>query len=567
MIFLKILGASIQKVLAVVREYPWLVALILLGLVMRLWGIGIGLPTTDLVGDETTSIQYILRVLATGNPFIHQVNPYPIMMSVLSAPGVLIHLAVIWIQHGMTGVDQLQTYLLLKGVNALQIWPRLISAMFGTASLIVIFKILTRLFSRPAAYLGTAGVTVSLLAIHLSHWGRPHSVMVFFILSAAYAAILCTIDGRKRYFYATYILSACALATHYLGVASFIFPIVLFWFYKPSAKEFLKALGMAAAIAVPAYLINFSGTVLMVWGAFQNYYVPNDFAGLYPVGRFERFYYIFRDLFYLDPIGVIAGALGFVALIIRRRFSKPMLVVFLGTAFMYLVQVTIVAAPHETRWLLPFNAFFLGVGLAAMADFIYSNLQPKRQFLVYLLFILLIPELLISCKWLSLLGGHTQLQVESWMREHQTERQFVYSENINPTPTSEAAAWNAEHSPRLKTSAKNLYVIAHPDQFFDSGISYFHGTELGGEDHCSIFKDLRIKYVVVRFESIKQKLSILEGIKKCLPQEPLVRFSPGPDSLLDLPFENLVNSVLTFRYVLASDRIGPWFEIYQIEGD
>lgn len=556
----------VQNVLTSIRHDPWIYTLILLGLGLRFWGIGLGLPGADLVGDETFSISYILRILATKNPFIHTVNPYPVMLTFLHAPFVLLHLAVIWLQNGFKGADELQTHLLLNGVNVLLIWPRIISAIFGTATLVLIYKILSRLFARTAAYVGTAAVTVSLLAIHLSHWGRPHALMVFFITAAAYAALLCVLEKAKKYFYATFILAACACATHYLGVASLIFPFMLLWWHRPRPSEFAKASGIFLAIVIPAYAINYSGTLLMVWGTLHNYYIPNNFSGLTPVGPFERFYYVFRDLFYLDPIGVAAGVLGIVLLVIRKKFSRPVLLFLVGTAFLYLVQIAIVAAPRETRWLLPFNIFFIGLGFAALADALNAIKWKSRSILPALLFVLLVPQLAISLKWLSLLDGHTQLQVEKWMQEHRAERVFVYSENINPIPTPEAAAWNAEKSPRLRSSAKNLYVIAHPDRFVSGGLPYFHGTELGEADRCGIFKDLKIRYVIVKYASKSGRASALDGIRACISEGPAFKFNPGPDALLALPYENLVNSILSYRYVLVSTSIGPWYEIYEVNG-
>ncbi|MFA6503707.1 MAG: glycosyltransferase family 39 protein [Patescibacteria group bacterium] len=546
------------------RANPWLIVLLFIGLSLRLWGIGIGLPGTALVGDETSSISYILRILATGNPFIHTVNPYPIMMSLLAAPFVVLNLAYIWISNGLHGTGELQTYLVVHGVSMLQIWPRLIAAFFGTATIFVVFRILSRLFSRPAAYVGTTAVTISLLAVHLSHWGRSHAVMTFFIAASAYAAIRCAEDRSKKYYYATYILAACSLATHYLGATALIFPFLMIWFYKPNQKEFWKAFGLASLIVIPAYLLNFSGTVLMVWGAFHNYYIPNDFASLLPVGRYERFYYIFRDLFYLDPVGVVAGGLGVAWVLYKRQFSKPMLVMLMGLAYFYLIQITIVAAPRESRWLLPMDIMFITFGFAAVTQAIYEMRWKGRSVLLIITFMLLIPQSVVTLKWLSLHGDHTQLKVERWMSEHKAERIYVNSKYINPTPTAEAAAWNAENSLRLKSSAKNSYVIEHPSLFAANGLTYFVGDELSDENRCSTFAALKINYIVADYTSRQEKADALDKIKDCISPEPVFVASPGKESLLDLPYENLVNTILTDRFVFGSESVGPWYEVYSV---
>ena len=65
-----------------------------------------------------------------------------------------------------------------------------------------------------------------------------------------------------------------------------------------------------------------------------------------PVGRYERFYYVFRDYFNIDPVFtvmfIVMMALSF-KFLIKNRYARYILV---GWLFNYLLLITIMAAPH-----------------------------------------------------------------------------------------------------------------------------------------------------------------------------------------------------------------------------
>ena len=558
-------GASIvRKAMDGIKRNVLLFGLLVFAFGLRIWGTKIGLPTADLVGDETFSVSYLLRIFASGNPFTQTVNPYPVMLSVLHAPFVVSHLAILWIANGFHSAGELQTYLLVHGVNALLFWPRFVSVCAGTATIYLLYRILELAFSRRPAFFGALAATVNVLAVSISHWGRAHAVLSFYIAGAAYAALLCQTRNEKKYFYWSVAAAACACSTHYLGVSSLIFPFIALLSIKPFWRSAGKAAALFIAIVVPAYVINLTGIINMIRGTYQNYYLPNQFAGLYPIGRFERFYYIVADLFALDPVGVVVGGIGILLLLIRRRFTRPVVTLLVGLGFLYAVQVAMVAARHETRWLLPFDLFLLGVGVASVADALVRDAARFVRWKIAFLVLLLLPGCVITIKWLSLLGTHTQVQVEQWMIAHRTEPMFLYTESLNPTPTPEAASWNAAHSPRLQLSAKNAYVIAHPQDFSEIGISYYHATDLPDGDHCPILRDLGIRYVILSYTVPEERERQKSHIISCISEPSLVRYTPGPDALQRRPFENLVNSIVSAKYIFSSSAIGPWYEILSV---
>jgi 4-amino-4-deoxy-L-arabinose transferase-like glycosyltransferase len=556
----------ICKTFEIIKHNISIIVLLLVAFVLRLWGIGIGLPTADLVGDETFSISYILRVFATGNPFTQNVNPYPIMLTIMHTPLVIAHLAFLWVWNGFNSVAELQTYLLVHGVSGLLFWPRIVSVFAGTATIFLVYRTLGLVFSRRAAFFGALAATVSILPVSISHWGRAHSVLAFFIVASAYYALLCETRNSIKYFYLSVVASAAAFSTHYLGVSALIFPFLALLHIKSSWSQIARAVVLFLVIVVPAYAFNITGIIIMVRGTYQDYYLTNRFAGLSPIGPLERFYYVIRDLFDLDPVGVTVGSIGVLLLFIRKKITRPIVMLLIGMGFIYIVQIVVVAARHQTRWLLPFDLFLLGVGVASFVDIVLLDYVKGTRWKTFVMIIVLLPGFVITLKWLLLLGTHTQVQVEQWMNEHRSESMFLYSEYVNPLPTVGAATWNAEHNQRLRNSAKNAYVVAHPERFLSVGISYYHATDMPEGDHCSIIHSVRARYIILSYTTTQEREQQTAHIKNCISGEPIVRYSPGSDELHRLPFENLVNSISSYRFILSSAAIGPWFEVYSVSG-
>src|SRR3989338_11306084 len=85
-----------------------------------------------------------------------------------------------------------------------------------------------------------------------------------------------------------------------------------------------------------------------------NYYGANSYGGIVPTGAVERFYYVFRDSFMLEPIFVSLFAVLIVFGLKKLIKNKLTRYILAGLAFNYFLMITIIVGPRMTRWFLIF---------------------------------------------------------------------------------------------------------------------------------------------------------------------------------------------------------------------
>jgi mannosyltransferase len=122
-------------------------------------------------------------------------------------------------------------YLILRGwfhIAGFGIYQsRLLSALFGVLSVILIYSLGRDLFDRKTGLLAAALLSVSQIAIEYSQEARPYSQLLFLTLTCALLFIVSLRTGR--FWWAWVGVATLALYTHYYACFA-IAAFVLFWF-------------------------------------------------------------------------------------------------------------------------------------------------------------------------------------------------------------------------------------------------------------------------------------------------------------------------------------------------
>ncbi|MBI3741864.1 MAG: glycosyltransferase family 39 protein, partial [Chloroflexi bacterium] len=213
----------------------FLLAILALGAVLRLWGIDFGLPYT-LAPDEPTHFTIALRIFKTGN-----LNPgwlnYPSLMFYLNAlalvPYFLIqHARGIW----QTPADIPNPEIVTMGVGQLAapsefLLSRGLTALFGVASIFLIYKIGCEFGKgKSVGLIAALMLAVSPASVYNSHLIRPDTMAVFFALVSFFFAQKILDDPRPRNYvwagigaglatackYNMPLIGAAILAAHFL---------------------------------------------------------------------------------------------------------------------------------------------------------------------------------------------------------------------------------------------------------------------------------------------------------------------------------------------------------------
>lgn len=288
--------------------------------------------------------------------------------------------------------------------------PRLISGMFGTLTILVIYKLTKELFGeRKTAIIAAFLSAVSFNLVHISHFGRPWSAALFFIILAVYFSV------KKRAF-AAYISIALSYGFHQVGLL--FFPLIfLITAEKRWFKTFMNFSTCLLLIVLFSSLTLKTGfvesiknsqsfirsNVLITDFLAENF---NFFESLVKTFNHNLSYYFISNLMATDGIIFFFGVLGIIKTFGENTLRKRVIIyVFLFFIFASLFFIPVL------RYLLPI--LLLLIPFAAYAiTFIFKKYN-------YLIFVLLALASVNAVWWNMLyLRTPTFIQVREWINEN-----------------------------------------------------------------------------------------------------------------------------------------------------
>lgn len=295
----------------------------------------------------------------------------------------------------------------------------------------------------------------------------------------------------------------------------------------------------------------------MLGDAFR-YYSDADFTGLLPVGKFERFYYVFRDYFNLDPVFSAIFILTFIfhfKFLVKDKYARY---VSVGLFFYYFLLITIIAAPKMPRWLLIYSTLAVPLSAGLFSEALLK-MKMKKTAIIILQTIVIVPSIFITFSWLRLLNDNTYFEAENWLKENLVNNEIVYSFDpvIYCAPSYETAVYDKEKN-HLE-SKKNNHILSQEDYFRDNKFTMFYDRaneryfELAGDDTDYVL--IGSNYEEIFFELEKYHNLKLVKVFKPTGDDELVR--NGIDS-------EYLNSPLNWLTMVKLDKSGPFIYIYEL---
>ncbi|KKU52342.1 MAG: hypothetical protein A3H69_04960 [Candidatus Sungbacteria bacterium RIFCSPLOWO2_02_FULL_47_9] len=546
------------------KEHAILLAILIAGLALRIYGIYFDYPGVNFIWDEHYHISYILKV-ADAKSLATDVLQHPILLTLFYIPAVVLKVGYTALTQNLLSAEAIKTHYILSGMGELIIVTRWFSVAFGMLGVYLIYKIYRLLFAQTAsAYAAAAAYAVSVLPVFLSHWGKAHSGMITFYLLSLFFILIFERKKDFRFFYLSVFAATLALSVHYVGISAFIIPVFGVMFNKElfRKKEILRATLLYALPVSFFYLMNFNGVRRMVLENLYGYYAANNYVSFYPVGKFERFYFVFRDTFFIEPVLMavfwLAVAL-FASSLVRDKLHRY---VFGALAFNYLIMVSIISAPRMTRWLLPFLTLAATFGIAYAVDRLTGK-NCKRTALGIFIGLLLIPSLSTSMKWVSLLRANTFLETKQWLSDNLHGKEVVYSfEHRFDAPLSYEAARYHKEVNKQNESAKINYIVTKKDVFDGTGMNLFYDfynyryEELGGSN---------TKYILIAYWKKEKGDTIRAGVEKFHRIKLVQSFYPTHDEALrGGGIDDYLNNPTQWTVLWKLDKSGPFVEIYEV---
>lgn len=229
-----------------------LAAVIVTALVLRVWGIGQGIPFA-LGVDEPEIIERVLRMMRTGDfhpHFFDYPTLYIYVQLIVACVGFVIRAA----------AGAVQPLYELRAAD-LYFWGRIFTALLGTLTVYVVYQIGLRWGARHAL------LAAALLAVMPNHVRESHYVLtdvpLTFLVALAFLQSLRAVEkGTPRAFAIAGVVAGLATATKYYGAVSLLLPLVGAYMSRGTDRTRGRCALAAVGAALAAFLVAAPYTVL-----------------------------------------------------------------------------------------------------------------------------------------------------------------------------------------------------------------------------------------------------------------------------------------------------------------
>jgi hypothetical protein len=359
------------------KKVNWiLIAVVTLGLGLRLWGIGFGLPYMY-HPDEGLPVSIALRFLRTAdlNPNFYN---WPSLLFYLDA---LVYLALFgvgkilgwFVTPADLPMPEVQAIAVGKVLLPAEFWlARGLTALAGTLAIIAVYLICRELFARKsAAWLAALFVAVEILDVKNSQYIRPDTYLVLFILVSGYSAIKIVDDPRARNYVLAGIAAGLATSSKY-NAALVVIPIVCaHWLRFGWRGVSRREIYFAALASLAAFLVT-TPYAILDWTRFWQM-GPLEDATHYATGHaggegnsFEWYLEVLTSaLRWLLPVAIIEAMR-----VLLTREKKGIVLISFPIIYFAFVSLFTVHFDSTILPVIPFLIILAALGLARLADFL-----------------------------------------------------------------------------------------------------------------------------------------------------------------------------------------------------
>jgi 4-amino-4-deoxy-L-arabinose transferase-like glycosyltransferase len=450
----------------------FLVAIVALGLALRLWGINFGLPYMY-QPDEGVPVSVALRILHTGdfNPgFFHWSSLlFYLNAALYFAFYVVGRLGGSFASLGDLPLPDVEAIAVGKtALPELFLISRGFSAIVGALSIVIVFLIVRRIVSdRRAAWLAALLLAVEWIDVKNSQYIRPDTFVVFFELLTVFFALRIMDDPRLRNYLLAGISAGLATSFKYNAALIFLAILVAHVFSSGTRRVFRKEIFLAAACSALAFLLTTPYAVLdlpqfLAIG-------PLQAASIYATGHSgaEGDTLSWYIQFFLQTQGwILLPALGEVIAILFWRERKGLILVVFPAVYYVLINLFTVHFDETALPIIPFLLILAALFLARLDVFISS----RRIF----------PRALINVAWVGVaiaaalppLGATAQSNVQLLQRDARDQAREWIDANLPSGSRIALEAYAPYVDPARFTVEGVDFTVLPPEWFEQNGFEY-----------------------------------------------------------------------------------------------
>jgi 4-amino-4-deoxy-L-arabinose transferase-like glycosyltransferase len=506
------------------------IAIVLVGGALRVTGIGFGDPFVY-HPDEWIIAGPAMTMAATGDW-----NPHNFFY-----PSLLIDLEafVAWAVHALGGATLAtgQPWLFENELVADQfgyvLAGRLIVAILGTATIVVVFETTRRLVGVAGALAAAAIMAVIPLAVEHSHYLTTDVPMTFMCAACLLATVVASQDGRRRWWLFAALLAGLAGSTKWNGLAVALVPFVAYVAIRFDGTR-------------PLAIIRDPVPYLMVAATLVGFIVPTPAILLAPA-EVASFVSFSADLYAIPDPRQTQDTIG---------FNISSLVAALGPLLVWCAVGLVVLAAWVRRD--PARRGAVAIPVFIVVYFVLASLPARyyaRNLLPLIPFLAVaggvavgeVVEWLGRQAWLSRLPSRSgvaivALAVAVSLAIPVPSSLAVTMDLLRPDTRDIARAWMLDNVPRETVVAREIYTPVFDDQEFTAAGRFFlHQVDLDG------YRAAGARYLIASSWSYERFID-----KPGTPRE-------------DAFYKSLFALPEVFRVDAGLERNGPTIRIFRLD--
>lgn len=537
-----------------------LLSILLLGLLLRGLNPTFGSLSLYVSNDEAVAHQSALNMLAEKTPVsIANYTPFGAWVQIPFLIGSFGAMKLLGI---VSNLQDFELFVLTHEGYFLFI-PRLISTLFGTLMILVIYKLAIFLFAKKEIALMAAFLTaVSFNLVHISHFGKPWSAALFFISLAIYLILKKSVV--KSFFWA-----AVSYGFHQVGIL--ILPLLLLVTRRHNFKQMTLGLTIFFGLMIIFNILTLKSGIVDSINRGQSFLRSGTIITDFLAGNhnfWESFFntlkdnlvsYFLTNLLVTDGIILVFATLGIFKISKGSKNQKELFFYCIG----YLLFASLFFHPL-LRYLLPMIVIL--IPFAALG--IHKIFGPRRLMVVLILAIASINS--VWWNWLYL-KTPTFIQAHRWLDENVSEETpIAYTGGRFQTfvPSSEAIRYIQTVSPNAYQRLASVLDEDHLDNVRNVVyVSKFPGNSKF-EQLANATANYPVEYIIDYYLDDNERLYNLN------PQsfEVIVQFNPArseelvgiPEPLFDASWNFPANDPRPKVSMYSLDRIGPYFDILKL---
>ncbi|KKP59995.1 MAG: hypothetical protein UR52_C0001G0075 [Candidatus Gottesmanbacteria bacterium GW2011_GWA1_34_13] len=532
--------------------------ILLVGFVIRVVNPNFGSPVLYVIPDEVPNYLAAWQMLA--NKSLVTSSQYPPLGSHIMLPFFILAYIYKLILHQVSTIEQFMLFLVTHEGYFMFI-PRIISALFGTCTVYVIFKITQLIFPKQNnIYLWVLFFsTFSITQIQMSHTAKPWMLSLFFYSLAIYWLIKYQINKYRIFdaliavFFLSFAIGFHFSAVYGLGLI-FIIWFFRFWRIRKLGHNYFEYL---LIILLP--ILSFILFTRLMSYKYASTEFTNILFGNFQDGFFKYIIFYLKEFLFTEPVILLT----FLCIIWFFKYLPKLLISIAFYSIVYFLFISITFY-QSLRYMLPVLIIFpIFTGY-----FIYRlNLINRSGILVKIIYsIIIILAILPSCFWLSrYLQTPTFIQASSWINQNISKDIKVASTSIRFSPfvpNMEAINLIQKNKPGSYQKLKSLINSSISSDNLRNIIYFEKVIDVNNVNDINKYVyNNDIKYIFNYYWSYNSSL-----INKLDKQKYILikRFSPMKSNDTN-NIVNLIHGSANTLETVRIERLGPIIDIIQVK--